>query len=109
MIFLKFSELRNLNAINLFARMNLDNKNIQFLPSYQDNYGEEEQKEKKEKEEEEEEIEETEEEESEENSDSNSSGNDNDNVIQEEDIDSGLITGYKNMNDSSINESSKAN
>jgi uncharacterized protein YneF (UPF0154 family) len=57
MIFLKFSELRSLNAINLFARMNLDNKNISFLPSYQDNFGEgEPQKEKKEKEEEEEEI-----------------------------------------------------
>ena len=107
MIFLKFSELRSLNAINLFARMNLDNKNIQFLPSYQDNYGEEEQKEKKEKEEEEEEIEETEEEESEENSDSNSS--DNKGVIQEEDIDSELISGYKNFNDSSANESSKGN
>ena len=110
MIFLKFSELRSLNAINLFARMNLDNKNICFLPSYQDNFGEEEQKTKKEKEkeeEEEEEVEETEEEESEENSDSNS--NDNKGGFDEEDIDEGLINGYKNFNDSSANESSKGN
>ena len=107
MIFLKFSELRSLNAINLFARMNLDNKNISFLPSYQDNFGEgEPQKEKKEKEEEEEEIEE-EEEESEENSDSNSSNNNA--GYPDEDIDNDYIPGYKINNDSSLNESSKGN
>ena len=107
MIFLKFSELSRLNSINLFARTNLDNKNICFLPSYQDNYGEDGQKEeKKEKEEEEEEIEE-EEEESEENSDSSSSSNNA--GFPDEDIDSGLISGYKNNNDSSANESAKGN
>ena len=108
MIFLKFTELRRLNAINLFARTNLDNKNICFLPSYQDHYGEEEQKEKKEKEEEEEEEEkeDEEEEESEENSDSSIITNNN-NPFKEEDIDTGLVSGYKNANDSSINESAK--
>ena len=108
MIFLKFTELRRLNAINLFARTNLDNKNICFLPSYQDHYGEEEQKEKKEKEEEEEEEEkeDEEEEESEENSDSSIITNNN-NPFKEEDIETGLVSGYKNANDSSINESAK--
>ena len=87
--------------------MNLDNKNISFLPSYQDNFGEgEPQKEKKEKEEEEEEIEE-EEEESEENSDSNSSNNNA--GYPDEDIDNDYIPGYKINNDSSLNESSKGN
>ena len=106
MIFLKFSEISSLNSINLFARTNLDNKNICFLPSYQDNYGEDEQKEKKEKEEEEEEVEE-EEEESEENSDSSSIANNA--GFPDEEIDSGLISGYKNNNDSSANESAKGN
>ena len=38
MIFLKFSEVHELNAVNSFARHNLDIKNISFLPSYEDNY-----------------------------------------------------------------------
>ena len=38
MIFLKFSEVHELNAVNSFARQNLDIKNISFLPSYEDNY-----------------------------------------------------------------------
>ena len=105
MIFLKFSEFHDLNAINFFARTNLDNKNICFLPSYQDNFEtKEEEKDGKEKEEEEEEEEDEEEEESEEDSDS--SRKKNTEIIPEEDFDSGLISGYKNnFNDSSVNDS----
>ena len=40
MIFLKFSDIHDLNAMNSFARHNLDLKNICFLPSYEDNYEE---------------------------------------------------------------------
>ena len=101
MIFLKFSEKRNLNAINLFSRVNLDNKNICFLPSYQDIFQEDEKKEEKEKEEEEEEEEE--EEDSEENSDSSSM--ENNDGYHREDIDSEILSGYKNFNnDSSAND-----
>ena len=56
MIFLKFSEVHDLNAVNSFARNNLDIKNICFLPSYEDNY--EEEKENKEEERKNEEIDE---------------------------------------------------
>ena len=40
MIFLKFSDIHDLNAMNSFARHNLDLKNICFLPSHEDNYEE---------------------------------------------------------------------
>ena len=38
MIFLKFANYHELNALNSFAKMNLDKKNICFLPSCQDYY-----------------------------------------------------------------------
>jgi hypothetical protein len=54
MIFLKFSEPHELNAMNSFARHNLDMKSICFLPSVEDNYeetlAENEEKEEEEKE-----------------------------------------------------------
>ena len=50
MIFLKFSEIHELNAMNSFARHNLDLKNICFLPSYEDYYEEGDENEEKEKE-----------------------------------------------------------
>ena len=105
MIFLKFSSPHNLNASNFFARESLDNKNISFLPSYKDNFNDEDEKGEKEKEEEEEEEEEDIEED-EESEDSDSSRNINNGIIPEEDFDSGLI-GYNknNYNDSSVNES----
>lgn len=46
MIFLKFSDLHDLNAANTFARINLDAKNICFLPSSKDYNDENEEKEK---------------------------------------------------------------
>ena len=46
MIFLKFSDLHDLNAANAFARINLDAKNICFLPSSKDYNDEDEEKEK---------------------------------------------------------------
>ena len=83
----------------------MDIKNISFLPSYQDNFEtEEEGKDGQEKEEEEEEEEDEEEEESEEDSDS--SRKKNTQIIPEEDLDAGLLSGYnKNINDSSVDES----
>ena len=60
MIFLKFSEIHELNAMNSFARHNLDLKNICFLPSHEDNYEEGEEIEEKEEEKIEEEEEESE-------------------------------------------------
>ena len=86
MLFLKFSDVNKLNVTNLFTKMNLDNKNISFLPSYQDNYDEEEGQ--KEKEEEEKEIEddtENEEEEEESDLDSSDSSNPNNEVFNEND------------------------
>ena len=41
MMFLKFSDLHTLNAINSYSRNNLDKKNICFLPSCQDQFQEE--------------------------------------------------------------------
>ncbi len=38
MLSLKFSSVHNLNAVNSYARKNLDEKNISFLPSCKDNY-----------------------------------------------------------------------
>ena len=65
MIFLKYSKIHDLNAVNSFAKENLDAKNICFLPSFQDNYGLEEEKEESDEGEEEEEEEEESEESSE--------------------------------------------
>ena len=42
MIYLKFSDLHDLNAVNSWARENLDEKKISFLPSCKDNIKEEE-------------------------------------------------------------------
>ena len=50
LIFLKFSEPQELNAMNSFARRNLDMRNICFLPSVKDNF-EERDEEEEEKEE----------------------------------------------------------
>ena len=61
MIFLKFSQLHDLNAMNSFARHNLDLKNICFLPSYEDNYEERDENEEKEERHEEEKEEDEEE------------------------------------------------
>ena len=79
MLFLKFSDVNKLNVTNLFTKMNLDNKNICFLPSYLDNYEEDGQKEKeKEKDEEErEEEDDTENEDEEEESDMDSDDSSN--------------------------------
>ena len=71
MIFLKFSETHELNAMNSFARHNLDMKSICFLPSVEDNYEEKDV-----------ENEEKEEEEKEEESSSNSA-DDSDNIIDD--------------------------
>ena len=38
MIFLKFSDMHELNAFNSFSKINLDKKNICFLPSCQDDF-----------------------------------------------------------------------
>ena len=75
MLYLKFSDPNKLNVTNLATKANLDNKNISFLPSYQDNFNDDEQNEKeKEKDEEEEEASENDmEEEEESDSESNSS------------------------------------
>ena len=45
MIFLKFSETNELNAVDSFSKENLDKKNICFLPSYQDDFDEKDSKE----------------------------------------------------------------
>ena len=42
MLSLKFSSVHNLNAVNSYARKNLDEKNISFLPSCKDNFNEDE-------------------------------------------------------------------
>ncbi len=84
MLFLKFSDVNKLNVTNLFTKTNLDNKNICFLPSYQDNYEEDDQKEKEKDEEEKEEEEVSENEDEEEESDSDDSS----------DIDNGAL--YEN-------------
>ena len=42
MIFLKFSDVHELNAFNSFSKSNLDKKNICFLPSCQDDFEEDE-------------------------------------------------------------------
>ena len=75
MLYLKFWDPNKLNVTNLATKANLDNKNISFLPSYQDNFNDDEQNEKeKEKDEEEEEASENDmEEEEESDSESNSS------------------------------------
>ena len=73
MLFLKFSDVNKLNVTNLFTKTNLDNKNICFLPSYQDNFDDEEKE--KEKDEEEKEEEDLEDEDEEEESDSDDSSN----------------------------------
>ena len=44
MVSLKFASVHNLNAVNSYARKNLDEKNISFLPSCKDNYNEDERK-----------------------------------------------------------------
>jgi hypothetical protein len=77
MLFLKFSDVNKLNVTNLFTKMNLDNKNICFLPSYLDNYEEDGQKEKEKDEEEKEEEEDTENEDEEEESDTDSDDSSN--------------------------------
>ena len=51
LIFLKFSEAHELNAMNSFARRNLDMRNICFLPSVEDNFEEGDEEEEEEKEE----------------------------------------------------------
>ena len=38
MIYLKNSNLNDLNSIDTYARKNLDEKSAQFLPSWKDNY-----------------------------------------------------------------------
>ena len=75
MIFLKFSDIHDLNAMNSFARHNLDLKNICFLPSHEDNYEEGEDNA---------ENEEDKKEEDEENEDSESDSDSNTSVIEEE-------------------------
>ena len=86
MLFLKFTDVNKLNVTNLFTKMNLDNKNICFLPSYQDNYEEDGQKDKeKDEEEKEEENIENEEEEEESDIDSDDSSNIKNEIIEEND------------------------
>ena len=81
MLFLKFSDVNKLNVTNLFTKTNLDNKNICFLPSYQDNFDEDGQKEKeKEKDEEEKEEEEGTENEDEEEEESDTDSDDSSNI-----------------------------
>ena len=81
MLFLKFSDVSKLNVTNLFTKTNLDNKNICFLPSYQDNFDEDGQKEKeKEKDEEEKEEEEGTENEDEEEEESDTDSDDSSNI-----------------------------
>lgn len=75
MIFLKFSDIHDLNAMNSFARHNLDLKNICFLPSHEDNYEEGEDNN---------ENEEDKKEEDEENEDSESDSDSNTSAIEEE-------------------------
>ena len=57
MLFLKFSQIHELNAVNSYARHHLDLKNICFLPSYEDNYEEGQDNDEKDKEKHEEEEE----------------------------------------------------
>ena len=65
MLFLKFSDVNKLNVTNLFTKINLNNKNLYFMPSYLDNYEDgEKDKEKDEEEKEKEDKEKGEEEES---------------------------------------------
>ena len=75
MLFLKFTDVNKLNVTNIFTKNNLDNKNICFLPSYQDNYEEDDQKEKDKDEEEKEEEDVSDNEDEEEESDSDDSSN----------------------------------
>ena len=42
MLYLKFSDWHELSTFNSFAKVNLEKKNVCFLPSYQDNFDEEE-------------------------------------------------------------------
>ena len=44
MIYLKFADIHNLNAINSYAREKIDNKDISWLPTYKDKIGNEEGK-----------------------------------------------------------------
>ena len=44
MIYLKFADIHNLNAINSYAREKIDNKDISWLPTYKDKIGSEEGK-----------------------------------------------------------------
>ena len=84
MLFLKFSDVNKLNVTNLFTKMNLDNKNICFLPSYLDNYEEDEkdkEKDEEEKEEEDEEEDEEEESDSDDSSNINNAGIDDNEIV----------------------------
>ena len=84
MLFLKFSDVNKLNVTNLFTKMNLDNKNICFLPSYSDNYEEDEkdkEKDEEEKEEEDEEEDEEEESDSDDSSNINNAGIDDNEIV----------------------------
>ena len=42
MLYLKFSDWHELSTFNSFAKVNLEKKNVCFLPSYQDNFDKEE-------------------------------------------------------------------
>ena len=44
MIFLKFGDIHDLNAINSYARGKLDNKDISWLPTYKDSSSNDENK-----------------------------------------------------------------
>ena len=86
MLFLKFSDVNKLNVTNLYTKNNLDNKNICFLPSYQDNYEEDEQKEKEKDEEEREEEDISDNEDEEEESDSDESSDIDNGALDENEL-----------------------